>query len=190
MAKTMAERSEIVPVLAEIFRTYGFEGASLARITAGTKLGKGSLYHFFPGGKEEMATAVLDNIDTWFRIHVFEPLRSANSPEQGIADMFREVRRYFAEGHKICVVGLFALANERHRFSTQVNGYFAEWADALRDALIRSGRTPATARHLAEDILIVIQGGLVLARAWDQPRVFMRALDRLERDVAAGSARP
>jgi hypothetical protein len=29
-------------------------------------LGKGSLYHFFPGGKEDMAKAVLDEVAVWF----------------------------------------------------------------------------------------------------------------------------
>ena len=67
MARTVAERSDVIPVLAEIFREHGFEGASLSIIGEKTGLGKGSLYHFFPGGKEEMAASVLHEIDTWFR---------------------------------------------------------------------------------------------------------------------------
>ena len=55
MARVIAEREDVIPLLGEVFRTYGFEGASLARISEGTKLGKGSIYHFFPGGKEEFA---------------------------------------------------------------------------------------------------------------------------------------
>lgn len=172
-------------MLAEIFRTYGFEGTSLARITERTGLGKGSIYHFFPGGKEEMAAAVLAEIDNWFRRNVFEPLRCSDDPAAGIALMFREVRAYFAEGRKVCLVGLFALGNERDRFSTQVNGYFGEWADALRQALIRTGLDDDAAVELAEETLVVIQGGLVLSRAWDEPQTFIRALDRLQRKVLA-----
>jgi AcrR family transcriptional regulator len=71
----MGERSGAVPLLAEVFRTYGFEGASLARISEGTGLGKGSIYNFFPGGKDEMAEAVLDEIDGWFRRAGVPPLR-------------------------------------------------------------------------------------------------------------------
>ena len=41
MARTMVERGDVIPLLAEVFRTYGFEGASLARISEGTKLGQG-----------------------------------------------------------------------------------------------------------------------------------------------------
>ena len=59
MARIVMERADVLPMLGEVFREHGFEGASLAAITARTGLGKGSLYHFFPGGKEEMAAAVL-----------------------------------------------------------------------------------------------------------------------------------
>src|SRR5476649_1575217 len=74
MARTIAERDDVVPMLAEVFRLHGFEGASLARICEGTGLGKGSIYHFFPGGKEEMADAVLAEIGAWFRDQVYAPL--------------------------------------------------------------------------------------------------------------------
>jgi len=64
--KTVYERADVVPLLAEIFRELGYEGTTLSRITERTGIGKGSLYHFFPGGKEEMAAAVLADVDGWF----------------------------------------------------------------------------------------------------------------------------
>ena len=51
MARTVAERSDVLPLLAEVFREHGYEGASLSLISKATGLGKGSLYHFFPGVK-------------------------------------------------------------------------------------------------------------------------------------------
>ena len=176
MAK--AERSAVIAQLAEVFRDYGYEGASLAHITAGTGLGKGSLYHFFPGGKEDMAAAVLAEIDTWFVRHVFEPLRQQDAA-QGIATMLDEVQRYFHGGARVCLVGVFALGNERDQFSSSINGYFSEWAAALADALQRQGHAPATAQELAEEAIISIQGALVIARAFNQPETFVRALERL-----------
>ena len=49
--RTLHERADVIPLIAEVFREFGFEGTSLSRITEKTALGKGSLYHFFPGGK-------------------------------------------------------------------------------------------------------------------------------------------
>jgi AcrR family transcriptional regulator len=72
-------RAEAVSRLAEVFRERGFDGASLSAISQATGLGKGSLYHHFPDGKEEMALAVLEDIDAWFEREVFSPL-AAQTP--------------------------------------------------------------------------------------------------------------
>ena len=184
MARVMGERGDVLPQLAEVFRTYGFEGASLARITEGTGLGKGSIYNFFPGGKEEMADAVLAEIDGWFRDQVFQPLRAAEDAGQGVADMFTAVGRYFQSGHKVCLVGVFALGHERDRFAVKVQAYFAEWVDALASALVRGGRDAATAQALSEEVVGGIQGALVLARAAGEPELFMRALERMDQRLA------
>jgi len=179
MARVMGERGAVVPLLAEVFRTYGFEGASLARIAEGTKLGKGSIYNFFPGGKEEMAEVVLAEIDGWFRDQVFQPLRDAEDARGGVEHMFDAVGRYFLSGRKVCLVGVFALGHERDRFAIKVQSYFAEWVDALAVALERGGRDAGEARSLSEDVVGGIQGALVLARAADEPELFMRALVRM-----------
>ena len=57
MARMVAERADTLPGLAEAFREHGYAGASLSVIGEATGLGRGSLYHFFPGGKREMAEA-------------------------------------------------------------------------------------------------------------------------------------
>lgn len=73
MAKTDAARGDILASLAEVFRAHGYEGATLARISDATGLGKGSLYNFFPGGKEQMADEVLAAIDRWFADNIYAP---------------------------------------------------------------------------------------------------------------------
>ncbi|RJF88208.1 TetR/AcrR family transcriptional regulator [Oleomonas cavernae] len=180
MPKTVAERADVIPALAEVFREHGFEGTSLALITARTGLGKGSLYNFFPGGKEEMAAAVLDEIDGWFEAQVYRPLREAADPARAIADMFTSVDAYFRSGRRVCLVGAFALSDVRDRFAARINAYFAAWGEALAEALVRAGRAQETARDQAEETVLAIQGALVLTRALDDPGTFERALRRLQ----------
>ena len=78
--RIVTERADAIPALAEAFRQHGFEGASLAVITKATGLGKGSLYNFFPGGKDEMMAAVLADVDRWFEAAVFA--RSSRPPSR------------------------------------------------------------------------------------------------------------
>jgi len=99
--KTVAERADILPVLGEVFREHGFEGASLSLIGARTGLGKGSLYHFFPGGKEDMAVAVLTEIEAWFATRIFKPLREDANAPRAIADMLKAVEEYFKSGQRV-----------------------------------------------------------------------------------------
>ena len=176
MAKTVSDRADLLPLISEVFRGHGYEGATLALIGKATGLGKGSLYHFFPDGKAQMAAEVLAEIDHWFEVNIFAPLRRSDDPAQAIAEMTDGVDRYFRSGHRVCLVGVVALGASRDIFSSQVQDYFSRWNDALTQTLRRAGLTPSVARRRSADALVTIQGALVLARALDDTKVFGQAM--------------
>jgi len=176
LAKQITERADILPRLAEVFRAHGYEGATLSLLGEASGLGKGSLYHFFPGGKEQMAKEVLAEIDNWFEVNVFTPLLKTEDPKQAIADMITATETYFWSGKRVCLVGVVALGVARDFFTEQVHSYFERWDDALASALKRTGLDAAAAKRKSEDAMIVIQGALVLARALNDPKVFTRAM--------------
>lgn len=181
----------MLSALAEVFRTHGYDGASLALISEATGLGKGSLYHFFPDGKEQMAAEVLASIDAWFVTEIYRPLRKASDARRGIAEMFSGVDAYFRSGRRVCLIGVVALGNARDLFAGRVKDYFVAWIEALAVALRKLGHSPAVARHLAEQAVLEIQGALVLARAIGDPVVFSRALMRSQKrliETANGGA--
>jgi TetR/AcrR family transcriptional regulator, lmrAB and yxaGH operons repressor len=179
-SKLPTDRAALLPLLGEVFRAHGYEGASLALITEATGLGKGSLYHFFPGGKKQMAQEVLAEIDGWFETNIFAPLRDPADPRAAIEAMLAGVETYFRSGARVCLVGVIALGHARDEFAAPVNDYFARWQDALAEALRRSGLSVAVARRRAEDAVLSIQGALVLARARDDAKIFPRALAELK----------
>ena len=174
-----------MPVLAEVFREHGFEGASLTLISRRTGLGKGSLYHFFPGGKEEMAACVLDGIEAWFETRMFRPLREDPDPAAALRTMLAETDTYFRSGQRICLVGAFALGAVRDAFARRIDAYLAAWRDALAAALRRAGAPEAQALDLAEEAVTAIQGALVTGTALQDPGLFGRTLARIERRIEA-----
>ncbi len=184
MARMVAERSDAIASLADVFREHGYEGASLALIGKATGLGKGSLYHFFPNGKEEMVRAVLAEIEQWFEDSVYAPLRDGDDADAAIAAMLEETAKYFRSGRRVCLVGALAVANTRDLFAQAIRGYFVAWVDALQAALVRQGRDAEQARLLSEDAVLAIQGAIVLSRAFDDPAVFERAIDQLHARLA------
>ncbi|MBT8112275.1 MAG: TetR/AcrR family transcriptional regulator [Gammaproteobacteria bacterium] len=183
MSRDIAQRHIIIPALGEIFRENGFAGTSLAEITYRTGLGKGSLYHFFPKGKKEMAEVVLDDVASWFEENVFLPLLECKNPKHGIQIMFKAVDDYFYSGERICLIGAFSLDDTRDQFASKLNSYFTSWNEALASALKRNGLANKQAKDIAEDVVASIQGALVLARSQDNPKVFTRALKRLQRRI-------
>lgn len=183
MPRSIAERKDILSSLGELFREHGYEGTTLSIITEKTGLGKGSLYHFFPGGKEEMAEAVLDEIGNWFEFNIFTPLLGTHPSPEEISKMFGKVDAYFASGKRICLVGAFAISDTRDRFAARLRDYFLRWMVSLESALRRLGLGKTSVRALSEDIILRIQGALVLARAIDDPGVFRRALEHADQDV-------
>lgn len=189
MTRTVFEKPDVVPLVAEVFRELGYEGASMSSITARTALSKGSLYHFFPGGKEEMAAEILAHVDAWFTREVFEPLER-EPPRAAIARMWASVDAYFRSGRRVCLVGAFALDETRDRFAGPIRAYFSRWIAALKAALVRGRMQPAAAGQLAEDAVAGIQGALTLARALDDDAVFRRSLARLKRRIDAGLRPP
>ncbi|HEY0209190.1 TetR/AcrR family transcriptional regulator [Acerihabitans sp.] len=178
MAAQSADNALLIARIAETFRECGFEGASLSRISENTGLGKGSLYHFFPGGKDAMAAAVLVEVDAWFHHHIFHPLER-NDALDAINGMWRAVDEYFLSGQRICLMGAFALDGTRDRFAAAIAAYFTRWIGALRQALQRAGVCQPRAGAVAEDIVAGIQGALTLARALNDSDLFVRGTRRL-----------
>lgn len=174
MAKPATTRAAVIPVLAEAFREHGYEGASMGILQDATGLGRGSLYHFFPGGKVEMAGAVLADIRAWFHEHEFAPLHSNDGTVEaatlGIRTMFDAVDTCFRSGRRICLPGAFALGRERDQFDDAVRGYFSEWIDTLTAALDIAGTAEPRARAI--QIVATIQGGITLAPALNDPHAF------------------
>jgi AcrR family transcriptional regulator len=190
MPRQIAERNDILPRLAEVFRKRGYEGASLSVIGDATGLGKGSLYHFFPGGKPEMAESMLAEADAWFEGNVFAPLRAipagdAAEARARLADMCRAAEKEFRAGRRVCPFGLFALTDTREMFGPRIRAYFQRWVEAVARALVVAGRGPAEARTEAFDAIAGIQGALVLARASDNPPAFAGALARIQARLTA-----
>lgn len=187
MTRTVFEKPDVIPLITEVFRELGYEGASMSKITARTGLSKGSLYHFFPGGKDEMASEILAHIDQWFTLHIFEPLEQSEA-QAAIEQMWQEVDAYFRSGQRICLIGAFALDETRDRFAAAIRQYFARWIEAFGKALVRTGVSQAMAERISEETIVGIQGGLVLSRALHDEALFGRTLTSLKQRVSACTA--
>lgn len=171
-------KQEVVAQLEQVFRQYGYDGATLARLSEATGLSKASLYHYFPKGKEEMAAAVL-NQRQWFEEHILSPLRSDGLASERIQTMLKNVEKLYNNGQKSCLLAVLLLGESRDLFVSQIKFSLNIWIDTLAQVLVDEGLDVELARHKAEDAIIQIQGALILSRGLDDTASFERVIKRL-----------
>src|SRR5437763_16342321 len=104
MPAALMTRDEVLDRLLDAFRDRGYEGASLAELSAATGLVKASLYHYFPGGKAEMATAVLAHLDKLLAEQLYAPLRTHLPPSKKVAAMLDTIDAFYEGGRKACLL--------------------------------------------------------------------------------------
>jgi AcrR family transcriptional regulator len=185
----LLSRDEVIERLMRVVRRAGYDGASLAELSKATGLGKSSLYHYFPAGKDDMVRAVLEHLETQLRDTVFSPLRGPGPARRRVEEMVQTIDEYYRGGREACVLGNLVLGTSRTRFRRQLQAIFDEWIDALAGALVDAGVGRALARARAEDAVIRIEGALVLAGAMGDVSLFARSLKQMPSDLLAPPAR-
>jgi AcrR family transcriptional regulator len=185
----LLSRDQVIDKLMLVVRRSGYDGASLAELSKATGLGKSSLYHHFPNGKDDMVRAVLEHLEAQLRESVFVPLRTPGPAQRRVEAMVETIDDYYRGGREACVLGNLVLGTSRTRFRRQLQAIFDEWIEALSSALIDAGLSRRIARARAEDAVIRIEGALVLAGAMGDVSLFQRSLKQMPSDLLAPPAR-
>jgi TetR/AcrR family transcriptional regulator, lmrAB and yxaGH operons repressor len=166
--------AEVVRRIGAVFRRWGYDGASLARISAATGLGRSSLYHYFPGGKDDMAAAVLDDAAGCLSRDVLARLEGPGPVRARLVAMAAALDTFYGGGRSNCLLGALALGEGHARFAAKLKAAFRRWIGAIAAALEADGQTPERARARAEEAVLAVQGALVLARGLGDPAPFRR----------------
>ncbi len=184
------DEDHLLDRLTEVFRLHGYQGASLSLIAEATGLKRASLYHRFPGGKKEMAEAVLQRADTWFVSHILAPLTEPGEPSARIREMANRLSDFYGGGHHSCLLDSLSLGDEDVAIRRHIERSFTAWLGALVGIARESGLSPATAKLRAEEALVHIQGALVMARATGETQPFARVLQNLPELLTFDSKKP
>ncbi len=186
----MAEtRDRIVAATTELFRTQGFNGTSLKQVTAGAGAPTGSIYHFFPGGKDELASAVLRESGAAYEA-LFELIaddatdivEAVGAFFDGAADVLEETGYI-----DICPIGNIAreIASTHEALRQATVDVFAGWTIAFADRLQAAGLEPGPSVALADTVISALEGGFMLARARRSTEALRATGEHLQQLVAA-----
>ncbi len=154
---------------AELFRRQGFAGTGVKQIVAEASAPFGSLYHFFPGGKEQLGEEVIrwsggvygQLLDAFYEPGE-DPVAATRSFFAAAAQTLRETD--YADACPIATVALeVSSTNEPMRQACA--DVFDGWVDGATERLIETGLTRKRSRELAFSLIGALEGAFVLARA-------------------------
>ena len=169
-AQREGTRERILYAAAELFRRQGYTGTGIKQIAAAAEAQLGSIYHFYPGGKEELAERVIEAAGPYFAALVAAEMDAApDEPVAWVEAFFAGAAANveasgYADACPISTVAMeVASTNERLRLATA--DAFEGWIEAIEGNLLRLGVPEAEALSLATALLAALEGGFVLARA-------------------------
>lgn len=170
---TNFSKEQVIELIIETFREHGYEGSSLSLLSKATGLGRSSLYHHFPNGKEDMAKAALDSVLSSFDEQVLSPLREADkTPEQRLRACSKGLTKFYTSGSSSCLINIFSVGAAGVMFQP----YLAECTQSLikvfADLAKESGVPTRLAKKRGESLIIQIQGALVISRTLDSNTPF------------------
>ena len=185
MRAALQPRSQVIANLLRAFRRNGYEGASLSRLSDETGLGRASLYHHFPGGKEDMAHAVVVSAVHDFANVVLAPLQETGTPRQRTVAMASALSSFYDGGKEACILALMTVGESREALVPEIRKGLEGWIEALTAVVVEAGQPEAVARERAQDAVARIQGALVLARGLGDTTIFERTVKDQPRDLLA-----
>ena len=170
-------RERIVDASAELLRRQGYAATGGKQIVTAARAPFGSIYHFFPGGKEELGAEAIRRSGTLYELlipAVFDPAPDLVSAVRaffaGAAEHLRQTD--YADACPIATVAL-EVSSTSEPMRQACADVFESWIAAGTPRFTAAGLSEPAARELVIARIVALEGAFVLARA-------MRSTDSLQ----------
>jgi AcrR family transcriptional regulator len=186
MRPAKISEAELFGRVADTFRRKGYDGTSYSDLMKATGLVKASLYHRFPGGKEEMVNAILSDVDRHFAEHVLAPAFEDGDPLARSRVIAQRLQEFYASGKRWCLLDTLSLT-ESNATLKHARKSMEFWIKSFVRIGKDAGLRAELARKRAEEAVAAIEGGLVVARVLNNRRPFLQALAGLPSKLTESS---
>lgn len=165
-----------------VLASKGYEGASLNELASSSGLQKASLYHRFPGGKKDIALAVLNFVGDWIDNNIVNVLQSKHEkPEERLRHALSKIDELYNGGRSTCILRALSMDSGMDLFSVELKGAATKWINSFSSLGRDLGMSEDDTRYAALTVLTKIQGSLVVSKMLDDPHVFKTAMSEIEK---------
>ena len=166
-----------------VLRRKGYEGSSLNELAEAANLNKASLYHRYPGGKKEIADTVLDFTHNWVQEHIYQLLLQSTTPPKKRLHLVLKLigEDLYNKGHEMCLLRTLSIDDSHGMFGGKIKDIMTTWIKGFTFLGIDFGYTEKEAANKAVQVLVHIQGGLVISDGLGSVEPFAAMLEAIEK---------
>ena len=186
---TRGVRERMVASAVDLLARRGLQSTSFSEVLEHSGAPRGSVYHHFPGGKDQMIASALEAAGD-LAIDLLD--RKAGAPAEEVATWFLHIWRQVLIRGKFeagCAVLAVAVAADSPELLEQTAGVFRTWRRRLAELLEEGGLQPRDAQRFAAVLVASSEGAVVLARAEQSLEPFDLVAEQLVDQVRALSGR-
>jgi AcrR family transcriptional regulator len=178
-------RERLIEAGAELFGRQGYHGTGIKQVVDAARAPFASLYHFFPGGKEELGAVAIRRAGAAYAAHVGAALVPADdivaATEAAFAGAAVTMRESdFADACPIATIAL-EVSSSSEPMRNACDDVFRGWIAGMAEILARGGVPAERAEPLATQWLALLEGAFIFCRA-------ARTTDALEHAGRAATA--
>ena len=163
-----AVREQIIEATGRLLEAQGYHATGLNEIVAQSGAPKGSLYYYFPGGKEEMAAEAVARAGERLAQRIETNLGGDEPPAEAVRQFVRRIADGVEASGFRAGGPLLAVAMETVTDSERLNLACRRAYERLQQAFARrfedGGCSAERAAQLATFVTAAIEGGIILSR--------------------------
>lgn len=161
-------RDRIVDAGAELFLHQGYVGTGMKQIVARSGAPFGSVYHHFPGGKEELGVVAVHRAGAGYAARVGATMDEHDDVVEAVAAAFAGAADHlrasgWADACPIATVAL-EVAGTSEPLRQACAEVFETWFAGLAARFEAAGIAADRARPLAQVVLMLLEGGFLFGR--------------------------
>jgi len=168
MPQAAVHKENLVRTAMRLFRRQGYASTGLQQILVESGAPRGSLYHYFPSGKEALGEAAVELAGRLVHEMLAEHARRHHEPKAFLRAYCRTMAGWMAESgfRSGCPIATTLLETAPASPAITAAGERAidAWAGVIAGVFQRAGSGRREARRRAELVIAAMEGALLLAR--------------------------
>ena len=176
-------REKILQTASELMEKQGYHGTGLNEIIQKSGAPKGSLYYYFPDGKEQLASEAILRAGEVVSERFREKTAGESDPAQAIHDFLYMIAKRMEEtkfytGSTMTMIAMETVSESKRINKACQEGY-AMLIGAFKEKLLSGGMEESKASNMAEMIIAAVEGGIILSRTYHDANYLRRIADHI-----------